>query len=98
MLDLAAFRVRFREFDKVLNAKVQAALDDAEKRTDAEVFGDSADQAHGLLAAHLLAANPGGREARLQGPLNSDRSFDTVYSAELDRLKNECCAGGWITP
>lgn len=69
MLDRAAFVLRFPEF-AVMNTKnpntVQAALDDAEARTSATVFADSTDEAHGLLAAHILARNPGGTNARLK--------------------------------
>jgi hypothetical protein len=82
MLTISEFRERKAEFNAVSNAKVQAALDDAEARTDAEVFGDLTDEAHMWLTAHLLAADPVGREARLKGSL-----FDTIYLAERQRLE-----------
>jgi hypothetical protein len=91
MLDLAAFRVRYPEFAQSLDATVQAALDDAEAETDAEVFGTKTNQAHGALAAHKLQSSPRGRETRLKPQPGSDST--SVYLKERRRLETLCCAG-----
>jgi hypothetical protein len=89
MLDLSAFRVLHPEFAAVQDDTIEAKLAAAELRTDAEVFGDLTDEAHGWLTAHLLAASPAGREALLKG---GKEAGATRYSAERDRLENICCS------
>ena len=83
MLTLAQFRALKREFDKVSDAKVQAAVDAAAARTDATVFGALTDEAHMWLAAHLLAADPRGGTVRIQG-----MGFRTVYLEERQRIED----------
>ena len=51
-------------------------------RTDTTGFGDDADAAQGLLAAHLLAMGPGGLTARQEG---NDKAR-TSYLEERQRL------------
>ena len=89
MLTLAQFRVRGPEFVKTADTVVQAALDAAEARTDAAVFDTLTNDAHFWLAAHLLAASPQGREARL-----AKDSEKTLYLVERERLE-VLCGGGW---
>jgi len=63
-------------------ARIQAALDDATRRTDATIFGDDAESAIFFLAAHLLAASPAMKDARLKG-----EGFVSVYLEERRRLE-----------
>lgn len=81
-MSLATFRVRFPEFVAVGDALVEAALADALSRTDSTGFGDDADAAQGLLAAHLIAMGPGGATARQEG---NDKAR-TSYLEERQRL------------
>jgi len=66
MLDLAAFRAIYGEFKAQTDIAVQSALDFAEARTDASIFGDFTNEAHGALAADILASRPAGREAKMK--------------------------------
>ena len=92
-LDLAAFRLRKPEFQGVNNALIQTALDAAVKRLSPGVLGDSCDDAHAELTAHILASNPWGAQARLQGT----KDGSTVYSAALAKIVREKGAGFGIT-
>lgn len=65
MLSLLQFRSLFPEFQKTPDDLVQSRLDQAAARLDPGVWGSRFDQAHGLLAAHLLAVSPFGQAARL---------------------------------
>lgn len=94
MVDLAAFRSRYSEFARTLDADVLIALASAAALTDANVFGDLTDDAHAALAAHMLAARPTGREARLN-PKAGDGT--TVYLAERQRLERLHCSH-WVVP
>src|SRR5262245_5714428 len=87
VLTLAAFYLRHPEFatqqgTPAADAYAQAALDEAEARTDADVFADDTDAAHGFLTAHLLAARPQGKPARIRG-----EGFQTLYLKERERLE-----------
>lgn len=79
---LATFRAQYPEFVAVGDALVEAKLADALSRTDATGFGDDADAAQGLLAAHLLGIAPGGLTARQEG---NDKAR-TSYLEERQRL------------
>jgi hypothetical protein len=87
-VDVAAFLERGPEFRTFVStapngtARVQAALDSAMRRTDASVFGTDTDDAIFFLAAHLLAASPSGKDARLKG-----EAFESLYLAERRRLE-----------
>ena len=87
-MDVAAFLERGPEFRTFVStapngsARVQAALDSATRRTDASVFGADTDDAIFFLAAHLLAASPSGKDARLKG-----EAFESLYLAERRRLE-----------
>jgi hypothetical protein len=65
------------------SARVDAALADATARTDATVFGVHTDAAIFYLAAHLLAASPANKDARLKG-----EGFVSVYLEERRRIEN----------
>lgn len=83
------FLVRATEFRTLRSAatggdaRIQAAIDDATARTDATVFGDHAESAIFYLTAHLLAASPANKDARLKG-----EGFVSVYLEERRRLEN----------
>lgn len=88
MLNLAGFRAIYPEFKSVSDLMVQSALDMAELRTDAGVFGILANEAHGWLTADILASRPSGRETKIKGLENT-----TVYGAQRARL--EALVGGF---
>jgi hypothetical protein len=92
VIDLAGFRTRGPEFKAVADARIEAALDAAELRTDADYFGDHTDSAHYYLAAHLVAAMPQGKAARLKG-----EGFQSLYMAERERLERMCAMGAGLT-
>jgi hypothetical protein len=81
------FIVRHGEFaQQVTSGKVAAALADATRRTDPEVFGTNTDEAIGWLAAHLLIADPAGRSVREA----LGRGAQSTYLNERQRLEQEC--------
>jgi len=86
MLDVAGFRLRFSEFKTLSDARILAALNDAAERTNPDVFGTSTNEAHGQLAADLLASSPGGAETRMK-----DEPTKTVYRVNRERLELEHC-------
>jgi hypothetical protein len=79
-------------FEGVADALVQCALDESARRTDPRVFGARADDAVGLLAAHLLAVSPFGQQARLKSDAGN-----TTYNREWERLAAACAGGPWAT-
>lgn len=93
-MNLAAFRVRFPEFETAGDSFVQAALDSAALETDAKLLGGFYDEAHGLLAAHKLAMSPYGMNARL---VNDDgkTTYELVRMGVLARaVPGVTVAGG----
>lgn len=88
-LTLAAFRVLYPEFVATADATVEAKIAAALARTDTDAFGDDADAAQGLLAAHLLAIAPYGQTSRQEG---TDKS-STTYLDEWKRLARARCGG-----
>lgn len=82
--DFIARHSEFSELDET--TVVQPALDDATRRTDAQVFGTSTDEAIGWLAAHLLISGPNGRLVR--EALGKDGK--STYLDERTRLEQEC--------
>jgi hypothetical protein len=85
--------LRFPEFKTVGDARIQISLNDAERRTDPVVFGDSTDEAVAQLAADLLMSSPSGAETRMK-----DHPSKTVYALNRERLEIEHCGfrGGAI--
>jgi hypothetical protein len=91
-MTVGEFIARHGEFaQQVDSGKVAAALADATRRTDPEVFGTSTDEAIGWLCAHLLIADPGGRAVREA----LGRGAQSTYLNERIRLEQEC-AHIWI--
>lgn len=84
------FRARWTEFAPTADAVVQAALNEAARRTDARVFGDRTDDAVGLLAAHNLSISPQGMPARLES-----KDGETTYMVALKLLRRERAGGAW---
>jgi hypothetical protein len=87
-VDVATFLIRAPEFVTFRsnaangNARIQTAIDDATARTDASIFGADTEAAIFYLAAHLLAASPSGKDARLKG-----EGFQSLYLEERQRLE-----------
>lgn len=90
--DAASFKAVRLEFAEIADATVTLALSDAASELDARVFGDTHDQAVGLLAAHKLSVSPFGQQARLE-PKTGDGT--TTYLAELQRLTRKRAGGFW---
>ena len=76
-MNIAAFRIRFPEFETAPDSLVQMCLDVAAGETDAAAFSTAYDEAHGLLACHKLAISPYGQNARMV----SDKG-ETTYGRE----------------
>ncbi len=81
---LAAFRVRFAEFETAGDPFVQAVLDEAETELNADEIGGAFDAAHGLLTAHKIAVSPYGVSARM---LNEEgkSTYEVEFSAVMGR-------------
>lgn len=90
-MNLAAFRVRFPEFDAVADALVQARLDDALLELDSNDWGDLLDQGQSYLAAHKLALSPYGQQARLAV------NFETTYHKHFEKLKRQVTVAAIVT-
>ncbi len=63
--DEANFRLRFKHAPED-RSLVETVLADAAVRTPVDVWGDRTREAHGYLAAHMLAMDVHGRDARLK--------------------------------
>jgi hypothetical protein len=88
MMNYDEFRAACPEFQKTNPDIVQMALDQAAIRTDSSVFGNKTDEAHRLLACHILSVSPYGRDARLP----NDKK-DSVYWTQRQMLEKTFCAG-----
>lgn len=98
---LVDFRVRRPEFDGVIDAEVQAALDDAATEIAACKWGalstvagtvTRADVGHMYLAAHNLAVSPFGQNARM-AVKQQNGEYTSVYEVGYRRLQREVSAG-----
>lgn len=90
-------RAQRPEFAPTADAVVQAAIDDAVTEVDERVFGEKANQAVSLLAAHKLAISPHGRQARLDPKAQGDGPHgSTTYGVEYDALVRQCGGGFWV--
>jgi hypothetical protein len=78
----------FKEFRTVPDVTVQSYLDMAARRLSAAILGQKYDEAHGNLAAHLIATSPAGVSSRM---VNKDGS--TTYGARLLEIKRACVTG-----
>ena len=86
-VSLASLRAQRPEFVPTADGVVQAAIDDAVTEVDPRVFGEKADQAVSLLAAHKAAISPHGKMARLDPKAQGDGPHgQTVYGVEYDAL------------
>ena len=91
MLSRAAWRLRFPEFDSASDTLVDGFLAQAWRRIDEEVWGEKADDGHGLLTAHLLALSPHGQMARLT---QKDVAKTTsTYGLEFGKLEEQVACG-----
>lgn len=94
MLTAAQFIARRGEFTPTYQAhpeKIQAALDAAALETDPDWFKSATDEAHMWLAAHILAADPMGRDARVVGRKAQET---TLYMTERKRYE-AAAAAAW---
>lgn len=73
--DLASFRAAFPESAQIPDALVEAKLAEAAEEIDETIWGDSARQGHGYLAAHLLSTSGHGREVAKDGTTTYGRRF-----------------------
>lgn len=83
MLDLAAFRLEYPEFQSAEDAFVSAYLARAARRIDPRIWGELAAEGHGLLAAHLVATSPYGQMARMvsaDGDSTYGKAFRTLVA------------------
>lgn len=85
---LADFRENFPEMDKATDALVQAKLDQAIRRLDASVWGDTLADGQLYLAAHLVAISPFGRNAKLVA-----KDGSTIYGEIYERLAKAAASG-----
>ena len=88
MLTREQFLDRGPEFKTARVTRVDAALAEAETRTDAAVFKGSTNDAHFYLTAHILATSPTGKAARLDG----GKIARTTYLDERERIEREAAA------
>lgn len=83
-LTVTEFRARFSAFRDTDAALVQVKLDEAWRRTPADVWGDQAQDAQAYLAADLIALDPMGGAARM---VQKDGS--TTFGRTRDRMEAE---------
>lgn len=83
-MTLIVFRATYPEFKQTGDADVQIKLAEAARRISSDAFGDRYDDAHGLMAAHLLWISPFGATMRLDGDAGGSR-----YAAEFAELRSE---------
>lgn len=88
-LTLARFLVRHEEFATVADPVVQTYIDDALRRTPADVWGDDQEAAAAWLAAHLIEVSPYGRDARL------DEDGLTTYEKVRTTMELEVAPGAF---
>jgi len=87
-VDADTFRERFPEFEPATREMIRSCIAQATSRVDAAVWGDKTDSGIEWLAAHLLASNQFGKQARL-----ISKEGDTVYLRRFNELVNEVAAG-----
>ena len=82
----STFRDLFQEFRTVPDVTVQGYLDMAAARLSVTELGAGYDEAHGNLAAHLIATSPAGVSSRM---VNKDGT--TTYSGRVDEIRHGFC-------
>jgi hypothetical protein len=88
---VTTFRGRFGEFTNAPTAVVQAAIDEAYRRTPSNVWGGIQDDGAGYLAAHLLALSPRARDMKL-----ANEKGETIYGTERRRLARIVASGARV--
>jgi len=86
------FRCMFPEFRLVPDVVAQSYLDQAAARLSEAVLLGAYDEAHGNLAAHLIASSPAGISLRL---VRQDKT--STYSDKLDDIRQAFCFGASVT-
>lgn len=86
--EFVAIRGEFSEVLAAGEARITAALAAAERQTDATMFGDDRAEAVMWLAAHILAADPLGKDARIIGKKAVPLEAGTLYMQERRRLED----------
>lgn len=77
----AEFLVRFPEFTPASSSGlVQAKIDEAAGGLNTDVYGSRLDEAHGYLAAHLLAISPFARNSRMTDESENPVSYWNRYA------------------
>lgn len=90
-VDATDLVTRFPEFTPAVSANpamVDAAIAEAARRIDVDVWGTKSDDGTLYLAAHLLAISPFGQNARLQS-----KAGESTYGNEHARMVREVSAG-----
>ncbi len=87
--EFVAVRGEFTPVYETDPARVTAALAAAYRSTDATLYGDDTDEAAMWLAAHLLTADPLGKDARVVGKKAQDT---TLYMRERLRYETIYCS------
>lgn len=93
--EFIAIRGEFSRVNETDPARITAALAAAERQTDATAFGDDRAEAVMWLAAHILAADPLGKDARIVGKKAQET---TLYMRERMRLEDLYAAGAGLVP
>lgn len=84
------FVARFPEFEGANRRMVEIELANAANQVPSDVWGAQADDAIGLLAAHLVALRPAGEFARLK---TKDGSLRTTYGDQYERMQRRIICG-----
>lgn len=88
-MDLLTFRILAPEFRSADNEFVQGYLDAAAVMLNAAEYGAAYDTAHRLLASHMMAVTPFGRNARMlndKGESTYESEFVKVTSRSITPL------------
>lgn len=89
-LDAATFKLFLPEFRSTGDSHITLHLAEAAKGVDAELFGETYEQAVFYRTAHMLALSPQGQAAKM-----SAKDGSTSYEKHYARLCRECGAGGF---
>lgn len=82
------FLAKYPDFEPASKTMIDEALADAVKNVDPEIFGEKTDQAVALLAAHYLALQPFGKQARLR-----EKDGSTTYGTQFFKLARSMTPG-----
>jgi hypothetical protein len=87
-VDYRSFLARFPEFEPAGRGMIRAAIEEATRGIDTEVWGDKTDDGVRWLTAHLLAISPFGQQARMVSKEGS-----STYGDEHKRLMRSVTPG-----